>query len=430
LPRFLISRNPIAGGSTGDLSPQRYANNDRNQRRSLQLRAETTRILGSSATQPPKLLPVDLIAGVKTHTKHMQMGSSSILFQNGNKTVVVLDLPRSLEEAQALSHRLRNVDPPKLKRLVSAAPPTTPFPTPEPKAGNLVSAASPAAQVAGLMTLAAAESALAEIKQSHKGPWCLPRLCPRGASSPPPPVGDDGVELDLSSFIIPEASRYLHGSIVSQRTAFFSDAPSSFNLMLIDPPWPNRSAKRKRGGYHPARNFESIRSLLTLIPVASHLAADGLVGVWVTNSPQAADLLTSSQGGLFAQWDVELVGEWTWLKVTTQGEPIVSPDSAWRKPWERLLISRKRGGQGGRPIGRKVIVTVPDVHSRKPSLRQLFEEDGLVPPGYEALEVFARNLTAGWWSWGDEVLLFQHRDHWKEPTEEGSRQSPVATLHL
>ncbi|KAK0643595.1 MT-A70 family [Cercophora newfieldiana] len=344
------------------------------------------------------------------------MGSSSILFQNASKTVVLLDLPRSLEEAQVPSHRLTNADPPNLKRLVSAVPPTTPFNTPEPKSGFAVSTSSPASQVAGLMTLAAAEAALAEIQNSHTGPWCLPRIYSRGPS--PPPATDNNINTDPSPFLIPEDSHYLHGTISAQRETFLSSAFPSFNLILLDPPWPNRSAKRKRGGYHPVRDFESIRDLLSLIPVASHLAVDGLVGVWVTNSPQSADLLTAPQGGLFAQWDVELVGEWVWLKVTTEGEPIVSLDSAWRKPWERLLIGRKRGGKGGRSLPGTVIVTVPDVHSRKPNLRRLFEEDGLVPTGYRALEVFARNLTAGWWSLGDEVLLFQHRDHWAEPTSE------------
>ena len=68
----------------------------------------------------------------------------------------------------------------------------------------------------------------------------------------------------------------------------------------------------------------------------------------------------------------------------------------------------------------KVIVAVPDVHSRKPNLRGVFEDAGLVPKGggYEAMEVFARNLTAGWWGWGDEVLLFQRRECWVDEEEE------------
>jgi N6-adenosine-specific RNA methylase IME4 len=101
---------------------------------------------------------------------------------------------------------------------------------------------------------------------------------------------------------------------------------------------------------------------------------------------------------------------------------VVAVDSEWRRPWERLVIGRKKGGSGSGsgtgPVEGKVIVAVPDVHSRKPNLRGLFEE--LLPERYEALEVFARNLTAGWWAWGDEVLLFQRRECWVED-DEGER---------
>lgn len=60
----------------------------------------------------------------------------------------------------------------------------------------------------------------------------------------------------------------------------------------------------------------------------------------------------------------------------------------------------------------KVIVSVPDIHSRKPNLKRVFEE--VLPRGYTALEMFARNLTAGWWGWGDEVMKFQGGEYWAQ----------------
>ncbi|KAK3318502.1 MT-A70-domain-containing protein [Apodospora peruviana] len=381
---------------------------------------------------------------------------SSVLFQNDSKTVVLLDLPRSIEEAQvpssSLENDLKSTAAVKLRKLVSGQPQASPFSTPEPKKnpyGSLgqsqSAASSPSAQVAELMMLAACEAALEEIIQSYNGLWCLSRCHSRGggggdghsqeeqeehgttvgrdSSDPVPPETTNDRSKNPVEYIIPEESHYLLGSIESQRPNFLSQAtPPKFDLMILDPPWPNRSAKRKRcgggGSYQSLTDLESLRQLLSLIPVASRLSANGLVAVWVTNSPRSADLLTSPRG-FFDEWQVELVGEWTWLKVTSGGEPIVDLHSAWRKPWERLLIAKKRGGKPlpadkGWPNGlqRKVIVTVPDVHSRKPNLRGLFDE--ILAPGYQALEVFARNLTAGWWCWGDQVLLFQHRDHWVE----------------
>lgn len=137
--------------------------------------------------------------------------------------------------------------------------------------------------------------------------------------------------------------------------------------------------------------------------------------MWVTNAARFTDLLVKK---VFAEWDVELVGEWVWVKVTSQGEPVVGVGAGWRRPWERLLIARRRGGEGQGKVEGKVVVGVPDLHSRKPNLRGLFEEAGLLPKGYEALEVFARNLTAGWWAWGDEVLKFQGRECWVDVDEE------------
>ncbi|KAL2200550.1 MT-A70-domain-containing protein [Corynascus similis CBS 632.67] len=354
--------------------------------------------------------------------------SSSILWQNDRKTVVLLDLVRSIEEAQIPSGQLvaNNGKPPAtLRRLISALPPASPFPTPEPKAGGSeLPATSPSAQIAELMTQGAVESALEEIKASHDGPWCLPRIT--SSKQEPEESAQD-----------PSSNSNAPSPPPSPSPTPPQPQPALFDLIVLDPPWPNRSAKRKRkraGAYHPVADLASVRTLLRHVPVASRLAPDGLVAVWVTNAARFADLLLGSGngrggggngGGVFAEWDVELVGEWTWLKVTAGGEPVVPVDSAWRKPWERLLIGRKRGpataaaGDGKVRIGaveRKVIVAVPDVHSRKPNLRGLFEE--LLPERYEALEVFARNLTAGWWAWGDQVLLFQRRGYWVE--ESGS----------
>lgn len=348
------------------------------------------------------------------NTRSAQMTPSSILFENKSKTVVLLDLVRSIEEAQVLSRDLAAdvAPPPPLKRLLSAPPPATPFVTPEPKNPPAFSA-SFSAQVAELMTMAAVEAALAETRAAHTGPWCLPRIC-RPVVTPPP--AEDGVL--PARTIIPEASHHLNGTIDSQRDAFLAQAPAQFDVIVLDPPWPNRSAKRKRGNYHPVRDFDTIRDLLAQIPIASRLAPDGLVAVWITNSSHPADLLTSPKGGIFSQWDVELVGEWTWLKVTAHGEPIVSLDATYRRPWERLLIARKRGGLARGALEPKVIIAAPEVHSRKLSLRRLFDE--MLPPGYQGLEIFARNLTAGWWSWGNEVLLFQNVQFWTDDTSTSS----------
>ncbi|KAL1839055.1 hypothetical protein VTJ49DRAFT_1919 [Mycothermus thermophilus] len=404
---------------------------------------------------------------------------SSILWQNKTKTVVLMDVPRSIEEAQVLSSELKEAHDTgtrvtcRLRRLISSPPPQSPFPTPEPKtSGSGPPTAPAAAQVAELMTRAAVESALDEIATSYSGPWCLPRVT---APVPawPSPTEVDATDHDVNdstpadpltpsysqeksqhhhssdNLLLPPLSHPLQASILPSRELFLASTnPGQFHLILLDPPWPNRSARRKhrhrhdrasagpsntnssaaaRGSYRPAGDLPALRSLLSAIPIASRLAPGGLVAVWLTNSPRCAELLTggtgsssASSGGLFAEWGVEPVGEWIWVKVTARGEPVVSVESCWRRPWERLIIARRKGldPSGAGAVKGKVIVSVPDVHSRKPNLKRLFEEEGLLPERYEALEVFARNLTAGWWAWGDEVLKFQWRDWWMDANDD------------
>lgn len=343
--------------------------------------------------------------------------SQSVLFRNDDRSVILIDGPKSIEDAQFLnpaeaSQRGRR------RRLISSNPPEAPFKTPEPKQSPPNPSA--AAVLAELSAAAAVEDALKVLNDLYTGPWCLPRIHAVNGTNAEGYERDKKRKADevdtpedvASDPVIAENSVYLQGTISSERPRFVKEAPM-FDLIVMDPPWPNRSVRRKRGSYHTANDLNEIRGTLSLIPIASHLVPGGLVAVWITNKASVLELLTSPRG-IFAEWGLELVGEWTWLKVTTAGEPMVDVGSTWRKPWERLLIAKKRGAETARPPGRsRVIVSVPDLHSRKPNLRPIF--DDILLPGYRGLEIFARNLTAGWWSWGDEVLKFQQPEHWVEP---------------
>lgn len=128
----------------------------------------------------------------------------------------------------------------------------------------------------------------------------------------------------------------------------------------------------------------------------------GLVGIWITNKPKFRTYVLET---LFPSWRVEPVGEWIWLKITTTGEPMFDLESSMRKPYEILLFGRKalspkrekkkrkreaNGGEGQvadvlgdrvitasvSTIPRKIILAVPDLHSRKPCIK-----------GYTALSI-------------------------------------------
>lgn len=110
--------------------------------------------------------------------------------------------------------------------------------------------------------------------------------------------------------------------------------------------------------------------------------------------------------------------EWIWIKTTVHGEPATELDSLWRKPYEVLLLGRAPADALGvaehaENPKRRVIAAVPDLHSRKPCLKGFVEEYVPDPHNYRALEVFARYLVAGWWSWGDEVFKYNWEGYWR-----------------
>ena len=361
-----------------------------------------------------------------------------ILYENPDTTIALIDVPRSIELAQGGGHG----------KLVSSEPLRQPYPSMEPKTANARERLGEAS-IQDLLLQKYIHFALNEVREAVRKPWCLNRVTK--------PLSDQRPQNELSNYemknqnqmaeeatdgifqlhhnpedsqvqitlpgctapvILPPRSTCLQGTVQDTLQTFLSSAPA-FDLMLLDPPWPNRSALRSSSYTTPCTTSQ-IRALLSSIPVLAHLASNGILAIWLTNKSAFHDLLLEP-GGLFEEWGVELVEEWMWVKVTEHGEPIVGLESRWRKSWEVLLVARKAGNDLGEgeergEVKRRIIFGVPDLHSRKPNLKGMFERMlGKEGESYDALEVFARNLTAGWWAWGDEVLTFQSLEHWVLP---------------
>lgn len=230
------------------------------------------------------------------------------------------------------------------------------------------------------------------------------------------------------SYNVPSGSAFYLANIDKRSAIHFSSCarsfysaptatagPGQFDLILLDPPWDNRSAKRF-GGY-PIMCKQSHPADVLLEMLGQHIAPKGLVACWITNSPRAREWVM----GAFESWGVELFEEWAWLKTTATSIPVTDIEGVWRKPYEILLVGRQVdhsiqcdpiGSTIEQPITRRVIVAVPDIHSRKPCLKVLLETVILHPQDYRALEVFARSLTAGWCSWGNEVIKYNWKGSW------------------
>lgn len=218
------------------------------------------------------------------------------------------------------------------------------------------------------------------------------------------------------------ASRAFHSAI--RQHARDKDTKHKFDLVVMDPPWPNSSVTRARksakSGYDTALSMWDLRQLLFEMDIDILLNDQGLVGIWITNNKAARELVLGDDG-LFESWNVTLEEEWLWVKTTRSGDPVTSLRSLWRKPYEVFLLGRKHISQdldvGKDPhVKRRVIASAPDLHSRKPCLKELLGPLMPDPVAYRALEIFARYLVAGWWSWGNEVLKFNHESYWTTHT--------------
>lgn len=123
-------------------------------------------------------------------------------------------------------------------------------------------------------------------------------------------------------------------------------------------------------------------------------------------------------------------------KVTTHGEPVLNLECGHRKPYEGILIGTRmpsvntdtsaitvglpnvdEKSSSSHSVKKRLLVSVPSQHSRKPSIAQMLENEFLASSEQSnlsqdkeprRLELFARNLEGGFVSWGNEPIRYQY----------------------
>ncbi|EAS35409.2 MT-A70 family protein [Coccidioides immitis RS] len=230
----------------------------------------------------------------------------------------------------------------------------------------------------------------------------------------------------LITFTIPPKAAFCLTHMSTQPVSFpsllsFLPSDRKFDFVIMDPPWPNRSVSRS-AHYETIPTFSVLQRLINRILKAQLDPSGGIAAIWTTNNHKSRS--AARQALKAAQ--LQPFEEWVWIKTTTSGYPVSPVRALWRLPYEVLVLGRQRlpssDGKLNHILRRRVIAAVPDVHSRKPNLKEMVEQlfftsrdaDGeqRYMKEYNALEVFARNLTAGWWSCGDEVLRFNWDGWW------------------
>ncbi|XP_037283928.2 methyltransferase like 4 isoform X2 [Rhipicephalus microplus] len=181
----------------------------------------------------------------------------------------------------------------------------------------------------------------------------------------------------------------------------------SFDFILLDPPWANKSARRKR-----AYSMLPRRQLLSSVPLKRLASPQGcLVAVWCTTNGAHLRFVARE---LLPSWGLTYLATWYWVKVTKHGEPVRPFDCPHKKPYEFVIF----GGPSSLSIPRdKVFVSVPScIHSHKPPLSELVRP--FVKNGGACMEVFARYLVPGWTSVGNEALKLQHESLYEPASSE------------
>ncbi|KAJ6320753.1 hypothetical protein OIU78_016029 [Salix suchowensis] len=182
---------------------------------------------------------------------------------------------------------------------------------------------------------------------------------------------------------------------------------AGFNLIVIDPPWENGSARQKLR-YPTLPNWYFLS-----LPIKQLAHPDGaLVALWMTNREKLHNFV---QKELFPSWGVNHEATYYWLKVKADGSLISDLDLFHHRPYECLLLGYFHGqGTNSKQPPRlgpikhdQIIISIPGEYSRKPPIGELLLEHVTHFKPARCIELFAREMTAGWTSWGNEPLHFQ-----------------------
>uniref|UniRef100_A0A0R0GMC3 Methyltransferase-like protein 2 n=1 Tax=Glycine max TaxID=3847 RepID=A0A0R0GMC3_SOYBN len=194
---------------------------------------------------------------------------------------------------------------------------------------------------------------------------------------------DDAVaEILDNCYIVPRESCFYMSDLGQIRNLIPAHADSGFNLIVVDPPWENASAHQK-SRYATLPNREKLRSFV--------------------------------ERELFPAWGVSYAATFYWLKVKQNGSWICDLDLFHHRPYECLILGYSPGKVNNtdnqskfKPVKNdRVIMSIPGDFSRKPPIGDLLLEyvPGLKPS--RCIELFAREIMAGWVAWGNEPLYFQ-----------------------
>lgn len=214
----------------------------------------------------------------------------------------------------------------------------------------------------------------------------------------------------------------VRGETVSQRFCgdpkkwpFGGLKPFSYELIMIDPPWPTEMRSPKGEGksyarYYGSMSFEQIAAL-PVGQLAAPRAGLFVWGVWphmlYGGDPKRhfadADASLSPIGKCIKAWGARAVTGGVWRKMTVHGKVAFGPGYRARSSCEPFILA-VFGNPKNTKSSRNIFDGLRRGHSEKPEEAFTWCEQWM--PGARRVELFSRTSRPGWDTWGYEAGKF------------------------
>ena len=170
-----------------------------------------------------------------------------------------------------------------------------------------------------------------------------------------------------------------------------------YKIIYADPPWSykDKALAGNRGACckYPVMSIDEIKNL----PVKDIADDDCILFMWVT-FPKLNECFE-----VIKEWGFEYkTNAFTWVKKYKNGDNFMGMGRWTRANAEICLLATKGKPKRVNAGVRQIIESVPEKHSKKPDIvrDKIVELCGDLP----RLEMFARNKSVKWETWGNEVL--------------------------
>ena len=169
-----------------------------------------------------------------------------------------------------------------------------------------------------------------------------------------------------------------------------------YKIIYADPPWSykDKALAGNRGACckYPVMSIDEIKNL----PVKDIADDDCILFMWVT-FPKLNECFE-----VIKEWGFEYkTNAFTWVKKYKNGDNFMGMGRWTRANAEICLLATKGKPKRVNAGVRQIIESVPEKHSKKPDIvrDKIVELCGDLP----RLEMFARNKSVKWETWGNEV---------------------------